>query len=181
MRQVDCHRLIAVFSVLLLICACSGDWGWAAEKKGAPKKADRVASEQVGRLFDIKVPEGFKQEASEEAGILKWKKGRAEIYLVVGDLFSGSGKRLYKALFKAAGENENLNKVRSRKIRGGKAFTFTEKPLKDTGRLRTMTLVVVTRKKVIHVDFTAPTGDFESLLPAFETSLKSFRLKSSGS
>lgn len=154
---------------------------WAAQKDKAPAGQPSEHSEQAGRLFEIKVPQGFKAEATDEPGILKWKKKTAEIYLVVGDLFSDSDDILFDEIRRSLIRNKNLEKVRTIRLRGGRAIAYVEKPEKDRERPRTMRLFVVTSKKTIIVDFTAPVKDFEAFAPDFETALKSFKLKSSGS
>jgi hypothetical protein len=126
----------------------------------------------------MKVPKGFEPVAVEEAGILKWKKGSGEIYLIVGDLFVESGELLFKALRKAAEDGKNLDKVETVKIDRGQAMLLKEKPPKEPERPLTWRLIVLMDKKVINVDFTAPAKDFESFRGDFQKALDSFKLKS---
>jgi len=145
-------------------------------------KAQRPAqSDESGRIFDLKVPKGFEQEPQEEAGIIKWKKNSAEIFLVVGDLFLESGQGLFDELFKAASDNKNFENVRKLNIKGGHGLAYTDKSPDDPSRLRSMHVTVITDKKVIQIDFTAPEKDFASLASDFETARKSFKLKNNNS
>ncbi len=168
-------KVIAV-SVALLMALCQSG---AADDKTKPSDKDETGiTEQSGRLFDMKVPEGFEPVPVEEAGILKWKKGSAEIYLVVGDLFVESGDLLFKALRKAAEDGKKLDKVKTVKIDGGQAMLLEEKPPKDPERPLTWRLIVLMDKKVINVDFSAPAQDFESFRDGFRKAVDSFKLKS---
>ena len=62
-------------------------------------------------------------------------------------------------------------------IKRGKALLCKEKAPDDPGRLRTWHLLVITKKKMINVDFSAPAKDFDSFIPAFEGAANSFKLK----
>jgi hypothetical protein len=163
--------------VLLSACAAA----WAGEKAEDPAGRASKHSEQAGRLFEMKVPQGFRAESTDEPGILKWKKKTAEIYLVVGDLFSDSDEILFDAVRRALIKNEKLENVRTIPLKGGRAVAYVEKAAKSGERTRTLRLFVVTSQKTIIVDFTAPVKDFEAFAPEFEAALKSFKLKSSES
>jgi len=165
-----------VVSVALLMLM--GQPGQAADKSKSSGEDETGIMEQPGRLFDMKVPKGFEPVPNEEAGILRWKKGSAEIYLVVGDLFVESGDLLFKALRKAAEDGKKLAKVQTIKIAGGQAMLLKEKPPKDPDRPLTWRLIVLMDKKVINVDFSAPAKDFKTYRSQFQEALKSFKLKS---
>ena len=150
------------------------------ETKQSSKTADNIL-EEPGRLFNIKVPKDFQAAPLEVPGIIKWKKDQAEIYLVVGNNFSKSREKTFDALYKAAKKDKRFSKVDRVKIRGGKAFVFKEKAPKEPTRLQTWRLVVVTDNKIINVDFSAPSKDFDSYADQFTAALKSFKLRSSGS
>jgi hypothetical protein len=177
LKQWERVGIPLVLFVVLFVWAEAG----AAEKAKAPVDRASEHSEQAGRLFEIKVPQGFTSEATDEPGILKWKKKTAEIYLVVGDLFSDSDDILFDEIHRALAKNKKLEKVRTIRLKGGRAIAYVEKAAKDRERPRTMRLFVITSKKTIIVDFTAPVKDFEAFAPDFETALKSFKLKSSES
>ncbi|MGB6068338.1 MAG: hypothetical protein WBG50_26310 [Desulfomonilaceae bacterium] len=174
MRCADLIRVWILCLVTILICSPA----LAEKKSGASKKTEPAPAEQAERFFDMKVPEGFTSEPVEESGILKWKKGSAEIYLVVGNLFAPPGESLFKALRKAAGADKSLEEVRTLQIKGGKALLYKQKAPDDPSRLRVWHLVVITKKKMIDVDFSAPAKDFKSFIPAFESAINSFKLKS---
>jgi len=151
----------------------------AQKKPGASEAPEPAAVEQADRFFDMKIPEGFTAEAVDEPGILKWKKDSGEIFLVVGDLFTPPGDTPFKALREAGDKDKKLEEVRIVQIKGGKALLYKEKASEDPGRLRLWRLMVITKKKMINVDFSAPAKDFESFMPAFESAVNSFKLKSS--
>lgn len=175
LKQWERVRIPLMVSVVLFACAAA----WAGVKAENRAKRANEHSEQAGRLFEMKVPQGFTAATTDEPGILKWKKKSAEIYLVVGDLFSDSDEILFDEVRRALVNNENLENVRTIRLKGGRAIAFVEKAAKDRERPRTLRLFVVTSKKTIIVDFTAPVKDFEAFAPDFEAALKSFKLKSS--
>jgi len=153
--------------------------GWTQGEKAPAEDAAAPAIDIPGRFFDMKIPEGFKSQAVEEGGILKWTKDSAEIFLVVGDLFHESADTVFKALRKAADKDKRMEEVRTLKIRGGRALLYKEKPPEDPLRSRAWRLIVITDKKMIDVEFSAPAKEFDSLAPAFEKSVSSFKLKAS--
>ena len=126
----------------------------------------------------MKLPEGFKSLAVDEPGILKWGKGPAEIYLVVGEIFSKSGPVIFDALKKAGQRDKAIEEVKNMKIKGAKAALFKEKAPGDLTRLRSWRLLVVTDKQIVNVDFTAPAKDFKTYMQGFDEAVKSFKLKS---
>ncbi len=166
---------ITSFALLLVSATC-----WAQADKAPAEEGGGSAINIPGRFFDMKIPEGFKSQPVEEGGILKWTKDSGEIFLVVGDLFHESGDVVFKALRKAADEDKRMEEVRTLKIKGGRALLYKEKPPEDPLRSRTWRLVVVTDKKMIDVEFSAPAKEFESFAPAFEKAVGSFKLKASG-
>ena len=158
-------------AVLLSSLACAED-----KPETAGQKDNR--QEESGRIFDLKVPEGFELQPVEETGILKWTKDPAEIYVVVGEVFAGSGDLLFNSLQTAAKKDKQLEKVQVLSVKGGKAMLLVEKTPAESDRFRSWRLVSVTDNKVIHIDFTAPAKDFPSLEPDFKKAVKSFKLKS---
>ncbi len=149
-------------------------WSFAAAQEKAP---DQNALQIPDRLFDMKVPDGFKSEAVDEPGILKWRKDSGEIYVIVGDLFGESGDSLFKMLKSSAEKNKTVQETKALKIKGGKAVLYKEKAPEDSTRLVGWHLLVVTNKKIISLDFSAPAGEFNSFVPAFESAINSFKLK----
>lgn len=158
------------FAILLLASAAWAQGGAANRTQGLPDEA--------GRFFDMKIPNGFKQEAVDEPGILRWKKDDGEIYLVMGELFSESGERYLNVLRKAAEKDTNLQEVKSMRVKGGRGLLLKDKPPEDTDRLRSWRVLVVADKKVLSVDFTSPSKVFDSFVPAFEEAIKSLKVKS---
>jgi len=147
----------------------------AQESTGKARQA--AETDESGRIFDIKVPKGFEPGPQDEAGIVKWKKNGAEIYLVVGDLFLESGESLFQQLFKAASDNKSFENVRKLNINGGHGLVYTEKSPGEPDRLRSMHMIVITDKKIIQIDFTAPEKEFVSMAADFEAARKSFKLR----
>ncbi|MCA1959387.1 MAG: hypothetical protein LDL33_01225 [Desulfomonile sp.] len=169
---------ISHFEVILAMVLAAIVFTIPVAAQQPPGKAQGPAGpDESGRIFDIKVPKGFEQEPQEEAGIIKWKKNSAEIYLVVGDLFLESGQGLFEELFKAATANKDFENVQKLSIKGGHGLMYTDKSPGDPGRLRSLHVTIITDKKVIQIDFTAPDKDFASLASEFEAARKSFKLK----
>jgi hypothetical protein len=137
-----------------------------------------AAAEGQGKLFDVKVPEGFKQESGEEAGIVRWSKGQAAIYVVVGDLIAESGQKLYEELVAAAEKNKGVERVTKLETPDGKAFSYVEKAPESLGRLRSARLFLVGDRKTLYLDLSAPARDFDSLLPEFDAMVRSVRIVS---
>jgi hypothetical protein len=158
------------FAILLLATAVWAQGGTANRNAGLPDEA--------GRFFDIKIPDGFKQEAVDEPGILRWKKDDGEIYLVVGELFAESAERFLSVLQKAAEKDSKLMQVKAMRVKGGRGLLFKDKPPEDPARLRSWRVLVVADKKVLSVDFTSPQKVFDSFVPAFEEAIKSLKVKS---
>jgi len=163
-------------NVLLVL---AGSLGWAEEKaisggeelSGKPEKEDRI--------YDIKLPQGFNPEPVDEAGIFKWKKDSGEIYLAVAELYAESAEEFFKALRKAAETNKRMEEVKALRLKGGKALLLKDKEPQDPARTRSWHLIAITRNKVISVDFSAPSKEFKSFVPAFEQTINSIKLKPS--
>jgi hypothetical protein len=154
----------------------TGSFTWAQEASVDKPKSEVNIFNQPGRLFDMKIPKGFKPVATEEAGTLKWRKGHGEIQLVVGELQYESANRLFEALHKAAKSNDRIEKVRMLRLREGKGLTIKEKPPKDPDRLRIWRLMAAFRKKIFNVEFSAPGKEFDSFTGDFKAAIKSFKL-----
>jgi hypothetical protein len=97
----------------------------------------------------------------------------------VGDAFTDSAEELFQALRKGAEANKKMEEVKALRIKGGHGLLYKEKSPEDPGRLRTWRLVVLTKKKMINIDFVAPAQDFNALAPGFQSAVKSFKLKAS--
>ncbi|MEW6529566.1 MAG: hypothetical protein AB1473_01945 [Thermodesulfobacteriota bacterium] len=174
LRLLSCLSLALFLSILLY-----GLPALAQEEEITIPKAPVPAADPADRFFDIKIPPGFEPIQSDDAGILKWRKGPAEIYLVVGDNLSKSSKKVYDELFQAAKNNKKIEKVEAIRVRGGKAFLYKEQPPGDETKARLWRLFVITDQKIINVDFVAPRKDFETYSRDFDATLKSFKLKDS--
>jgi hypothetical protein len=172
------HNVIARICLVLAWIVLSVGVSAAQDKVDDASKKPNNVSDQPARFFDIKIPEGFKPENVEEAGILRWSKGDGEIYLAVADLFQNSGGDLFSSLLKAAEQHKRMESVRTLKLKMGKALFYKEKAPDDPARLRAWRLIVITDKKIINLDFSAPAKDFETYAPDFEQVVKSFKLKS---
>jgi len=162
---------ITIFLVAASLVAVSA----FAQEKRRPSGAS--LSDESARFFDLKPPEGFKPEATDEPGILKWRKDDGEIYLAVGDVMFETGDKLIEAMRKAAENNNKIEEVKSLRLKGGRALLYKDKAPDDPGRLRSWHMLVVAQKKTVLIDFTAPAKDFASFVPAFEEAVKSFKLK----
>jgi len=174
LRKIDFRKTGISSMAILFLISCA----WAEQPAKSPDEDRGNSKDSIHAVFHIKPPQGFKQEPVDETGILKWRKDSGEIYVVVGDLFFNSSAMLFKSVRKAAENDKNIQELKTLRVKGGKAILYKEKPPEDLGRLRSWRLVVVTDKKIINVDFTAPARDFESFVPAFEEAIKSFRLTS---
>lgn len=148
----------------------------AAETRDRSLNEQRALRDNATWVSQIKPPDGFVREPVDESGILRWRKDSGEIYLVEGDLFVDSGDMLFKTIRKALEKDNTIQEVKNLRIKGGKAMLYKEKPPSDAGRLRSWRLLAITDRKIINVDFAAPSRDFDKLIPAFEEALKSFKL-----
>lgn len=133
------------------------------------------------RLFDLKIPDGFNPEATDMAGMLKWKKGGAEIVIVVGESQYESPEKLFKAIVSAAKKNDRLENVRSLKLSSGHGVSLKQKAPENPEHLRFWRLFAVSKNKVFSLELAAPAKDFDSFASEFEKTLKSFRLRPSDS
>ena len=171
--------LISLASALFLAILLCSLAAHAEEEEITIPKQPVPPADPADRFFDIKIPPGFEPIQSDDAGILKWRKCPAEIYLVVGDNLSKSSKKVYDELFQAAKNNKKIEKVEAIRVRGGKGFMYKEQPPGDENKARLWRLFVITDQKIINVDFVAPRKDFETYSRDFDATLKSFKLKES--
>jgi hypothetical protein len=148
------------------------------EKQDPGQGKTGTVPDQPARFFSWKLPDGFKAETVEEPGIARWTKDSAEIYLAVGEIFQESADVLFDSLRKAADQDKRIEGVSTLRLKKGRALFFKEKAPEDSSRLQGWRLVVITDKKVLSIDFTAPAKDFEKFAPDFEKVVKSFKLKS---
>jgi hypothetical protein len=160
-------------SVLALLVIAATAWAQQTPDNRTPSSAD-----EIGRFLDIKIPKGFKAEPVDEPGIMRWRKDDAEIYAVMGELFSDSTEKLLSVLHKAAEKDKKMAEVKSVRLKGARGLLLKEKPPEDSGRLRGWRMFLVADKKVLSLDFTAPAKDFDSFAPAFEEAIKSVKIKS---
>jgi hypothetical protein len=167
-------KYTSVTKIMLVLILGLLAWSFAAAQENS---LDKNALQLSDRLFDIKIPDGFKSEAVDEPGIFKWRKDSGEIYLIVGDLFGESGDSLFKVLKSAAEKNKTVQESKVMKIKGGKALLYKEKAPQDSARLVGWHLLVVTNKKIFSLDFSAPASDFNSFVSDFQSAINSFKLK----
>ncbi|MBI5570536.1 MAG: hypothetical protein HY914_11380 [Desulfomonile tiedjei] len=173
MRRFGIFGVAIVWVGMLLVAAPA----LAQDDKASQPKKEETGVEEPGKLFDMKIPAGFKAESVDEPGVSRWKKDTAEILVAVGDLFLESGDVMLKSLKNAVNADSRMEKPRTIRVNKGRAILYKEKPPEDQARLRTWRLVVVTNKTVISVDFSAPGKDFDTFAPGFEEAVKSFKLK----
>jgi hypothetical protein len=166
-------KRISVFLLLFILMPCTL---WAQNNKAHRSDPQQLSEEVDGQFFKMKLSNGFKRESVDEAGIFKWKKDSAEIFIVVGDAFIESRDTLFDALRKAMESNSAGEEVKILKIKGAKAMLCKETRVPEQKRLRTWRLLVLTDKKIVTIDFTAPAKEFDSFVPAFEESLRSFKI-----
>lgn len=164
---------MSIFLLLFIFVPCGL---WAQNNKADRLDPQHRSEEADGVFFKMKLPNGFKREPVDEAGIYKWKKNSAEIFIVAGDAFIESRDTLFKALQKASESNSTIEEVKILKIKGAKAMLCKGKQAPEQKGLRSWRLVVLTDKKIVTIDFTAPAKDFDSFVPAFEESLRSFKI-----
>ncbi|MEW6351103.1 MAG: hypothetical protein AB1646_18760 [Thermodesulfobacteriota bacterium] len=147
------------------------------EKKDGPKPEQTAAAEDLSRLFSLDVPEEFKSQATEEPGILKWKKDAAEICLVVSEVFAGSADQLFQALRTAGEEKGEMDEVKDLDLKGLKAAMFKEKPAKEPERLRVWRLIAIAKTKMFCLELSAPEREFPALTAEFDKVAASFKVK----
>lgn len=171
MRKLNLTNTAFFLFAAILLCSFA-----AAEQKTGPS-ASSVLSESE-RFFDLKIPDGFNAEATDEPGILKWRKDGGEIYLAVGESMSDSPEKFFDAIRKAAEKNNRFEEVKVLRLKGGRGLLCKEKAPDDPGRARSWRILVVAHKKTLILDFTATAKEFNSFIPAFEEAVKSLKLKS---
>jgi hypothetical protein len=166
-------------ALIILIAVLAGGLVHAQVKTETPATQQEPTNESLSRLFSIQIPEGFKPQALEEPGIFRWKKGPAEISLVIGELFAGSPEFLLKALTTAGEENKLLEEVKPFEVDGAKAVIFKDRPASEPGKLRNWKVMALTEKRCFSLDMTAPEKDFPGLEADFAKALASFKVKDS--
>ncbi len=173
MVSANCIRLFFAF---LLVCM-SMSLSMAQDSDiNLQNENSSEQNENYDRYIDIKIPQGFVAENVEESGIHKWKKDSAEIYLIIGDLFS-SAKTTFDSLKEGAKANSKIEVVQDLKLQGGQAFMYKEKPSDDPGRLRMWRIIIVTKDKMMTIDLSAPTKDFPNFINDFSSAANSIKLK----
>jgi hypothetical protein len=79
----------------------------------------------------------------------------------------------------AAEKNKSISEHKVLKIKGARALMYKETVPEDKSRLTSWHMIVITNKKIIYVDFTAPAGEFSTYAVDFQAAINSFKLKSS--
>ena len=167
-----------VIFVLFVLSMATG-LALAQETTDRPPADQELNNEYLRGLFSVDLPEGFKLLSTEEPGIFRWKKGQAEISVVVGELFAGSPDYLFKALTTAGEENKRFQEVKAINVEGARAIIFKEKAPQDSGKLRSWRLMAINEKRCFSMELSSPEGDFPGLTPEFEKAVASFKLKGS--
>ncbi len=155
-------------------------WGLPArtqEKKDGPKPEQATTTENLKELFSIDVPNDFTSQAAEEQGVFRWKKGSAEICVVVSGVFAGSSDQLFLALRTAGAEKGEMAEVKDLDMKGAKAAIFKEKPAKEPDRLRIWRLFAISQTKMFTLELSAPEREFTSLTAEFDKVAASFHIK----
>jgi hypothetical protein len=165
------HKLITGFLICLIGLQC------AAFGQDNAVNSETASKEKYEKYFQISIPKDFNAETGDEAGIYKWKKDSAEIFIVMGNTFSESTDVLLDALKKSLAANKDISETEDLKLENGRGFLYKGKPLEDETARQMWRMVVFTPKKMIHVDFIAPAKEFDSLAPVFQEIIKSFKLR----
>lgn len=169
------RRALLVLLSILLLCVFVSSSLASSDDKAASKSSNGTPNAGLSQqIFELKVPEGFSLQASEEPGILKWTKDSAEIFAVVGEVFAGSGDLMFNSLRNAAKKDKFFEKVQVLSLKKGKAMLLVENAPEEPERLRSWRLIGVMDKKIVTIDFTSPSKDFKSFEPEFKKALKSF-------
>jgi hypothetical protein len=169
------------FKILVVLCLAFSFLGAAPAQESENSASENTPSsnDKYDQFVDIKIPDGFVQEPSEEPGIFKWKKDTAEIYLVLGDSFVESRDKVIEALKNGAKSNKNIEEVQDLKLDHGQGFLYKEKASEDTGRPKLWRIVALTNSKMLNLDFVAPVKDFDNYVNNFQSVVGSFQLKKS--
>ncbi len=170
-------RKWVVSAVILGLVCLSGVSAWTQEKKDPPNPEQETTAENLKRLFSLAVPDDFKPQATDEQGMLRWRKGSAEIGLVAGELFAGSADQLFKALVTSGEEKGEMQEVKILDMKGVKAAIFKEKPAKDPDRLRIWRIIAVGKTRMFSLELSAVEREFPELAAEFEKVAASFQIK----
>jgi hypothetical protein len=169
----------STFRILVILCLAFAFLGAARaqESENSTSENSPASNDKYDQFIDIKIPDGFVQEPSEESGIFKWKKDGAEIYLVLGDSFVEAPDKVIEALKNGAKSNKQIEEVQDLKLDHGQGFLYKEKAAEDTGRPRLWRIVALTKSKMLNLDFVAPAKDFDKYVNDFQSVVASFQLK----
>ena len=166
-------------ALIIAVFFFKGPTSIPAQSQRTQNKSKSAAQRELdGGFFKIKIPLGFVQDQVDEPGIYKWRKDSGEIYIVSGDSFFQAQDSMFQNLHDSAKKDARIEEAKILKIKGGKALLCKEKGSTKPNGLRTWRLIVFTNKKMLNIDFTAPTQDFTSFVPAFEDALRSLKLAS---
>ncbi len=130
----------------------------------------------VGLTAEFRLPPGFIAGPATETGVMKWTKNEAEIFLVVGTLFSDSTDRVYEELLTAVKKHPWVEAVEEISVSSGRAFLYKEKSPEDSSRSRIWRLVIVLDDRMVNVDCAAPEKDFSTYAADFTKILRSFKI-----
>lgn len=131
--------------------------------------------------YQITVPEGFEEVTLKTPDIQKWKKGSAEIFLVMGRQRTKSVNKLYKRLFDAAKKAKQFENVKESDVQGARAFQYTFEDKKGTEDVKILRLIAIAGSLIIHVDCSAAKKDFDGFKQEFETVIGSLKVSAAES
>jgi len=176
-KKTTINNFLAVFITLVLFFNAP-TFLLAQSEKPQIKNARAAQHELDGGFFKIRIPLGFEQDPVDEPGIYKWKKDSGQIYIVSGESFFQPADAIFQSLRKAAQDDARIEETKIVKLKGGKALLCKERGSAKPNEMLKWRLIVFTDKKMLNIDFTAPTKDFMSFVPAFEEALRSLKLVS---
>lgn len=168
------RRALLVLLSIFPLCVFVSSSLASSDEAASTSSNNKPSADLSAQIFELKVPEGFSLQASEEPGILKWTKDSAEIFAAVGQVFAGSGDLMFNSLRNAAKKGKLFEKVQVLSLKKGKAMLLVENAPEEPERLQSWRLIGVMDKKVVTIDFTSPGKDFKSFEPEFKKALKSF-------
>jgi hypothetical protein len=164
--------MAAISLILLMACPVA-----AQEGPSSPVSGSGGILDIPGRIFDLEIPEGFKQARVEEPGVMKWTRAGGQIHLVVGNLHVDSADSLFNALKRSVEKNDKLEKIRVIDFKNGKGLMFRNQPPEDKQRLRFWRLFAITDDKAFTLECSSSQSEFDKYAQEFENTLNSFKIK----
>lgn len=168
-------RVILVINILCILIVMSP--AFSQDKPVSPVSGPDGILNEPDRIFDLKLPEGFEPDTTEESGVLKWSKGGAQIHLVVGKLHVDSTDTLFESLQDAVKKNDKLEEIKTVDLKKGKGLMFRNVAPKNEQRLRFWRLFAVNKDKAFTLECSVVQSEFDKFAAEFEKTLNSFQLK----